>query len=111
MSIRTRPGILLAIALLHSGPLFAQEAPPVAFTYSGGDGSTLRKAVVIGGAGRLEDGAVAELAWMRQHLPGATVESRGRITGPPHYDVLTVKLATGVRMDLHFDITALHHVD
>ena len=111
MSLRSRLGILLAIAVLHAGLVLAQEPPSAAFTYSGGDGSTLRKAVVIGGAGGLDDGAIAELAWMREHLPGATVESRGRITGPPHYDVLTVKLATGVRMDLHFDITALHRVD
>ena len=105
------PHCLLAVALLHSSAAQAQasippSAPSSAIGYSGGDGSTIKKAIVISGARSASEGAAAELEWIRIHLPGATVESQGRVTGPPHYDVITVKLATGTRMDLHFDITA-----
>lgn len=109
------PNCLLVIALLCASAAQAQaqapapvsaSAPSSAIGYSGGDGSTIKKAIVITGARNASEGAAAELEWIRIHLPGATVESQGRVTGPPHYDVITVKLATGARMDLHFDITA-----
>lgn len=103
------PYCLLAIALFHPGVAFAQAATPsTAVVYSGGDGSTIKKAIVISGAITASEGAAAELEWIRLHLPGASVESQGRVTGPPHYDVITVKLANGARMDLHFNITAFH---
>lgn len=107
------PNCLLVIALLCASAAQAQapaqasaSAPSSTIGYSGGDGSTIKKAIVIAGARNASEGAAAELEWIRIHLPGATVESQGRVTGPPHYDVITVKLATGARMDLHFDITA-----
>lgn len=90
-------------------PASAQEAAPVSaaspIRYSGGDGLTLKKSIVIAGATSTSEGEEAELAWIREHHPGATFQSRGRITGPPHYDVVTVKLASGALMDLHFDIS------
>lgn len=100
---------LIALASLQS-PLVAAQSMPgnSGFTFAGGDGSTLRKAVVVNGALTAEQGLAAELEWIRRNLPGATVQSQGRITGPPHYDVVTVKLASGALMDLHFDITAFH---
>lgn len=73
--------------------------------YSGGDGLTLKKSIVIAGAASTSEGEAAELDWIREHHPGAAFQSRGRITGPPHYDVVTVKMASGVLMDLHFDIS------
>ena len=57
------------------------------------------------GAASTDGGEKAELDWIREHHPGATFQSRGRITGPPHYDVVTVKLASGALLDLHFDIS------
>lgn len=106
---------LLALVPLPAGLAMAQApaastapAPAAAITYSGGDGSTIRKSIVISGARNASDGVAAELEWIRQHLPGGTVASRGQVTGPPHYDVVTVKLATGALMDLHFDITGFH---
>ena len=73
--------------------------------YSGGDGLTLKKSIVIAGAASTSEGEAAELDWIREHHQGAIFQSRGRITGPPHYDVVTVKLANGALMDLHFDIS------
>lgn len=92
-----------------AGPASAQEtaAPATAspIRYSGGDGLTLKKSIVIVGAASTSAGEAAELGWIREHHPGAVFQSRGRITGPPHYDVVTVKLASGALMDLHFDIS------
>ena len=90
-----------------AGPAPAQQAAVVAspIRYSGGDGLTLKKSIVIAGAANTGEGEAAELDWIREHHPGATFQSRGRITGPPHYDVVTVKLANGALMDLHFDIS------
>lgn len=73
--------------------------------YSGGDGLTLKKSIVISGVVGTSAGEAAELDWIREHHPGAVFQSRGRITGPPHYDVVTVKLANGALLDLHFDIS------
>ena len=90
-------------------PASAQEAASKVaaspIRYSGGDGLTLKKSIVIAGAASTSAGEAAELAWIHEHHPGATFQSRGRITGPPHYDVVTVKLASGALMDLHFDIS------
>lgn len=86
----------------------ASPAPAAAAGYSGGDGSTIRKAIVVTGVQTEGEGVLAEQQWIRTNLPGASIESRGRVTGPPHYDVVTVKLATGERRDIHFDITAFH---
>ena len=86
----------------------AQEIAPAAASpirYSGGDGLTLKKSIAITGAASTVEGEAAELAWISEHHPGAIFQSRGRITGPPHYDVVTVKLANGALMDLHFEIS------
>lgn len=110
--MRNRFLLTLLLACVIAPPVLAQvaamPAPAGAARYAGGDGSTIKKAVVIEGVHSLEAGLAAEQEWIRRNLPGAIVESRGRVIGPPHYDVLTVKLASGNRMDLHFDITAFY---
>ena len=97
---------LLLLATANPWPVLAQNAAAASIRYSGGDGLTLKKAVVIAGAGNISEGMAAEQEWIRIHYPDATVESKGRVVGPPHYDVVTLKLASGSRVDLHFDITA-----
>ena len=94
-------------AMAAAGPASALQAATVSpsVRYAGGDGLTLKKSIVIAGATSTSEGEAAELDWIRQHHPGAVFQSRGRITGPPHYDVVTVKLASGALMDLHFDIS------
>lgn len=96
---------LLLLASAGPRPAQAQTAVASAIRYSGGDGLTLKKAIVIAGAGSVSEGVAAEQEWIRIHYPDATVESKGRVIGPPHYDVITLKLASGSRVDLHFDIT------
>lgn len=96
----------LLLSAAHPCPVQAQAAAAPAIRYSGGDGLTLKKAIVVAGAGSVSEGMAAEQEWIRIHYPDAVVESTGRVIGPPHYDVITLKLASGSRVDLHFDITA-----
>lgn len=95
---------LLLLATADPNPALAQDAVAASVRYSGGDGLTLKKAIVIAGASSVSQGLAAEQEWIRIHYPDAVVESRGRVVGPPHYDVITLKLASGSRVDLHFDI-------
>lgn len=94
-----------AMADLASAQQTAPAAPALPIRYSGGDGLTLKRSIVISGAASTSEGEAAELDWIREHHQGAAFQSRGRITGPPHYDVVTVKLANGALLDLHFDIS------
>ena len=98
--------VLTATGFMVADPAAAQQAAAASpIRYSGGDGLTLKKSVVITGAVSTIEGEAAELDWIREHHQGASLQSRGRITGPPHYDVVTVKLANGALMDLHFEIS------
>ena len=97
---------LVLLASADPRPGLAQEVVAASVRYSGGDGLTLKKAVVIAGARSVNEGMEAEQEWIRIHYPDAAIESKGRVVGPPHYDVITLKLASGSRVDLHFDITA-----
>lgn len=96
----------LLLSAAHPCQVLAQAAVASTIRYSGGDGLTLKKAIVVAGAGSVGEGIAAEQEWIRIHYPDATIESKGRVIGPPHYDVITLKLASGSRVDLHFDITA-----
>ena len=101
---------LLAIAIVPHAAAQQAATPVVSagIRYSGGDGLTIKKAIVITGAKTASEGVAAGQEWIRTNLPGASIESQGRVTGPPHYDVITVRLATGERKDIHFDITAFY---
>ena len=106
-----RSFVVLSCLLLSAGslpPALAQQAAAAtpAVSYAGGDGLTLKKAIVIAGAPGVSEGVAAEQEWIRIHYPDAIVVSKGRVVGPPHYDVITLKLASGSRVDLHFNITA-----
>ncbi len=99
---------LLAFAIVPHAAAQQTAATVAHVRYSGGDGLTIKKAIVIAGAKTAGEGMAAEQEWIRTNLPGASIESQGRVTGPPHYDVITVRLATGERRDIHFDITAFY---
>ena len=96
--------LILAFALLSAAP--QTFAKPPAITYSGGDGSTLEKAIVIKGATE-ETGVDAEYAYLRKHYPGykgggqSLQNVRGRA-----YDVLEFTPAGGKKQMIYFDITA-----
>ena len=95
--------ILAALALSSSLVL---AKPPAAITYSGGDGSTIEKAVIING-GTEETGVHAEYAYIQKHYPGykrggqSLLNQQGR-----DYDAIEFRTADGKKMTIYFDITA-----
>jgi hypothetical protein len=81
-------------------------AKPPAISYSGGDGSTLEKAIIIKGATE-ETGVHAEYNYLQKHYPGykrsgqSVQNSKGRT-----FDVLEFTTADGTKKTIYFDITA-----
>ena len=91
-------GCLLALAM--SGAAWAGA------TFSGGDGSSRDNAVVIDASNESE-GVQAEYEWIKDHLPGAQIESTSLIDKDGKvYDSFEVTLASGETRTLWFDITA-----
>jgi hypothetical protein len=77
--------------------------------YSGGDGSTIEKAVVIN-ATNTSIGVPAEYEYVsseygQQDVGWTTVHQSLIMHGGKNYDVLLVKLPTGEEMSVCFDIT------
>ena len=74
-------------------------------SYSGGNGSSLQRAVVIKGASGEEAGIAAERLWLEQRYPGydegqqALLNVQGR-----HYDQIQLTTSTGPRT-VYFDVT------
>ena len=91
------------IALLPCG-VFAGEHGSV--TYTGGDGSSMEKAVVINGATE-QTGVDAEYPYIGKHYPGfhpgeqSLMQEKGKM-----YDVLNFTTADGKKMTIYFNITA-----
>ena len=96
--------IILAFAFLCVAP--QTFAKPPAITYSGGDGSTLEKAVIIKGATEAT-GVDAEYAYLQKHFPGCKTGSQSlqNLKGKA-YDVLEYTPAGGKKQMIYFDITA-----
>jgi hypothetical protein len=98
------PGIPLALLL---GTLLASAEPaPISFT--GGDGSSMDKAVVIHSATE-RSGVHAEYDYLRQHFPGyqkgdqSVLQDKQRV-----YDVLHFTTADAKKMVIYFDITEFY---
>jgi hypothetical protein len=74
--------------------------------YSGGDGSSCQRAVVIGGANCREAGSLAISQWLEQSYPDAqgkrisTMNSAGR-----HYDLVAFTTTKGEGQTVYFDTT------
>lgn len=81
-------------------------AKPPGIFFSGGDGSSLEKAIVVK-APNEESGVHAEHEYIRQHYPGSEEgrqslqNSKGRA-----YDAMDFTTADGKKKTLYFDITA-----
>jgi hypothetical protein len=89
---------LLAVSLV------AQATPPK-ITYSGGDGSSFEKAVVIHGASE-QTGVDAEYDYLAKHFPGYHQGKQSLRSHEKHrYDVLEFTTANGATMTMYFDIT------
>lgn len=94
---------LLTSALVQS--LAVAQQPDSGYSFSGGDGSSFGKAIVVHAASE-SVGVRAEYAWIYGHWPGA---SRGKqellMNGGRSYDSLTFTDASGQLHTLYFDIT------
>lgn len=101
---------LIALAAIlgacHAGPAAQEHAPASAgIRYSGGDGTTLERAVIISGANEMT-GIDAEYAWLHEHVPGGKVTRQELITqGQRAYDKLDVSLPQGGDKSFYFDIS------
>ncbi len=74
-------------------------------TYSGGDGSTVAKAVIIDA---VSDFAATrtEHAWLAEHAPGATLTRQSLLHSDQHvYDLLEIVLPDKSTRSYFFDIT------
>lgn len=95
--------ICLAFLLLVI-PTIAHTAP-AKLTYTGGDGSSFEKAIVIHGATELT-GVDAEYGYLAKHYPGYHREKQSLAShGKRNFDVLEFKTADGKKMAIYFDIT------
>lgn len=95
--------ICLAFAMMVI-PMIARAAPQK-ISYTGGDGSSFEKAVVIHGANEMT-GVDAEYDYIAQHYPGY---HRGKQSlnshGKRRFDVLEFTTGDGKKMTIYFDIT------
>lgn len=84
---------------------FASNAQPQHISYTGGDGSSIEKAVIIKGATE-DTGVHAEYEWLAKHFPGYHLKQQGLMSQKGHsYDVLHFVAADGKEHDAYFDIT------
>src|ERR1035438_2241170 len=76
-------------------------------TFSGGDGSSLKQAVVITDATGEKTGVRAEYVWLHEHYPGYRL--RGQILrneGGRAFDEMRIVSADGKSHTIFFDITS-----
>ena len=110
---------LLSLSLLQScafgpcGPVLFwnwKEPPMPGVSYSGGDGSSIEKAVRIEGAGSKSDSIRAEEVWTWNHnlfynqnvvRPKRAREERGSM----RYDSFTIQTKRGQSKTIYFDVT------
>ena len=74
-------------------------------SYSGGDGTTMAKAVVINGADE-STGLDAEYAWLATHFPGYKMQDQLLMNNKGKtYDALKITTNGGKELTVYFDIT------
>src|SRR5262245_19560383 len=79
-------------------------------TYSGGDGETMEEAVIIQGANNDLVGTLAEFQWLAEEFGQKDVDwrlethSHGRMN-EKEIDTIVLRLASGTRKTIYFDVT------
>jgi len=92
--------IALLLLVAVSGPAMAD------ITFTGGDGSSFDKAIIINGAKGEDDGVASEYQWIRHNKAGYRPGGQALFNKNGHaYDVLSIKLGKGDKQDIYFDIT------
>lgn len=104
-------GIILLASILaacRTGPAGSHHSAAVGAHYSGGDGTTFERAVIIAGANEMS-GIDAEYAWLQQHVPRGKVTRQELITQDRRaYDKLDVTLPEGGGKSFYFDISGVY---
>lgn len=74
--------------------------------FSGGDGSSCQKAIVITQAANNSEGVAAEKAWIARNYPNAKIKGQALSSAKNKtFDTLEIKKANGEVETLCFDIT------
>ena len=100
----------LAVSLASSAaaaqkPEAPRPEPPKGVTFSGGDGSSCDRPVVIRGASGAEPATLAQVAWLRTHHPGYKFRDNGlESRGARKLETITIE-ANGRTLAICFDIT------
>jgi hypothetical protein len=113
--MKLRTGILLFVVSATAfaddpapqGEMPSAEAPSAkGATYSGGDGSSTEKAVIVL-APNSSVGVRAEYEWIGRRLPDAQVKESNLLVGDgKYYDSVTVQTPDGKERTFYFDITS-----
>ena len=100
-----RHTLALVVSLLVAG---CQSVPESSGgpTFSGGDGLSLKQAVIIRGTSDAEV-THAEYPWLREHYPGSKLKEQALLNeGGRVYDSMTITTTEGKEVVLYFDITS-----
>jgi hypothetical protein len=75
--------------------------------FSGGDGSSIKQAVIITEATGEKTGVRAEYVWLHQHYPGYRLRDQGlRHEGGKSYDEMRIVTADGKSHTVVFDVSS-----
>lgn len=75
-------------------------------SYSGGDGTSVKTAIVINGAKGEMDGVHSENEWIREKLPGAKKVAQALVNKQNRlYDRIEVRFPDETTRNIYFDIT------
>jgi hypothetical protein len=86
-------------------PVDEMPLPEGEFSFEGGDGTTLEKAVVVN-APTERIGVAASYGWIGRHYPGSTAAGQNTvIQNGRFYDAIDVVTGTKERRTFYFDIT------
>jgi hypothetical protein len=75
--------------------------------FSGGDGLSIKQAVIITETANEKTGVGAEYVWLHEHYPGYRLRFQGlRLDGGRSYDEMKITTADGKSRTIFFDITS-----
>jgi len=96
---------LCVVLLLTSSLTFAGPKNDGAVKYSGGDGSSVKTAIVIV-APNEDKGVAAEYAYLAKHFPGYATRSQSLVNQDSKvFDKVDFTTKDGKAMTIYFDIT------
>jgi hypothetical protein len=110
--VRAGALVVTSAAAVGADPMPAPPVlptPPPHIAFSGGDGSSCRRAVVIGGASHEPEGVRAERWWIFSKHPGVKIDGQTTSSvGGRDFDSIEMLLPDGTRRSICFDITSFY---